>query len=460
LSDPKSAEAPEFRAASGLQPELIAGFRDAIAGREHRRLLELAAPLHAADIAELIEMLDPDERSEFVQAIRTALDPEVLVELAPDVREEVTAKLDTADLAAAIARLDSDDALYLIANLDAARQSEVLAAIPSALQRILLEGMRLPAESAGRLMRRDVIAVPGFWRVSETQGFLKTSPDVSDEVHNVFVVDPRHRPIGVVPLIRLLRRDAETAVLDIADAHPVVIPATLDRGSVAEAFRRRDLVSAPVVDPAGRLVGVITVDDVVDVIDEEAEQELMRFGGLGESDFHATAIETARRRRRWLSITLVNTVLASVVVAQFENSIQHLVALAVLMPIVAAMGGNAGMQVVTVIVRALATRELVAANAGRAIRKELAAGTLNGVAFALILSALAGIWSRDLGLALVLASAMVLNVAWASLAGTLIPLTLSRLGIDPATAAGPLLTTTTDVFGFLAFLGLATLFLI
>jgi len=310
-------------------------------------------------------------------------------------------------------------------------------------------------------MQRELVAVPSFWTVGETIDFLRAKEDLPDDFYDLFVVDPAHRPVGSVPLSRVLRSRRSVKLADIMETDLSTVPVLLDQEAVANLFRQYGLVSAPVVDEGGRLVGVITVDDVVHVIDEEAEEDLMGLVGASETDFHAPAVETAWRRVRWLVVTLINTLIAATVISQFDATIERLVALAVLMPIVAAMGGNAGMQVVTVTVRALATRDLTpGANMWRTVGKELLVAAMNATAFAVIMGGVAAVWFHNIALGLVLAAAMIFNMMWAGLAGTLIPLGLARLGMDPAISAGPFLTTTTDVLGFFSFLGLATLFLL
>lgn len=290
---------------------------------------------------------------------------------------------------------------------------------------------------------------------------MRSDADLPSTFYDIYVIGPDYHPLGSVPVSRLLRTDRPVPVTEIMVPDLKLIPAEMDQENVAFLFRQYGLVSAPVVDEGGRLLGAITVDDVVNVIDEEAEEDLLALGGVGETDFHASIPETAFRRMRWLVVTLVNTLIAATVISRFDATIEQIVALAVLMPIVAAMGGNAGMQVVTVTVRALAMRDLApGSNVWRVVFKELAVAALNSTVFAAIMGGVAAVWFSSLQLGLVLGAAMIFNMMWAGLAGTLIPLTLSRLGMDPAISAGPFLTTTTDVLGFFSFLGLATIVLL
>ena len=303
-------------------------------------------------------------------------------------------------------------------------------------------------------MQRDLVAVPEFWTVGQTIDFLRESDDLPDKFYEIFVVDPAHRPIGTIPLDRAMRSKREVVAGDIMDPNPLAIPVATDQEEVAYAFQQYDHTSAPVIDAAGRLVGVIMIDDIVDVIHEEHEEDLLRLGGVGSGDLHESAVVTTRRRFSWLLVNLGTAIIASVVIAFFDATIEKIVALAILMPIVASMGGNAGTQTLTVTVRALATKDLTATNAMRLVNKEVVVGFFNGVVFASLIGVVAGLWFGDAGLGAVLAAAMVINLLIAGLAGILIPLALVRLHIDPALAASVFLTTITDVVGFGAFLGL------
>jgi magnesium transporter len=446
--------------ALGPSAGLVAQVADALDENQPDKVSALIRPLGPADLADLIEQLDPDRRAKLIGTLRNAFDPEVLPELSESVRDEVAEEIGIEGLARAIARLESDDALLLISSLEEGKQRQVLRTLPAALRAVVEEGLTYPEESAGRLMQRDLVAVPAFWSVGEVIDFMRETDDLPDDFNDLFVIDPRHRAVGRVALNRLLRTKRPVLIGDIMERDIITVPAETDQEEVAFLFRQHDLLSMPVVDSSQRLLGVITIDDVVDVIEEEAEEDMLRLAGVGETDIHATVRETAPRRVRWLIVTLINTCIASFVISHFEGTISRMVALAVLMPIVAAMGGNAGMQVVAVTVRALATRQLTAANMSRVVSKELIVGGVNGIVFAAIMGTVAALWFHDSRLGLVLAAAMVFNMVWAGFAGTMLPLLIARSGADPAIAAGPFLTTTTDVLGFLSFLGLATLFLL
>ena len=457
---PPEAEAPWEEELYGVSEEELRRVREAIEQSRIGDIEAIAEELHAADLADLLERLSGDERRLAVTAIRHILDPETLAYLDETVREEVMEILGPKEVAQAITELDSDDAVEVLEDLSEEDKQRILASLPAAERALLVEGLTFPEESAGRLMQREVATVPTSWTVGETIDYMRASGDLPDDFYDLFVVDPMHKPVGSVPLSRVLRSKRPIRITDIMDEEIDVVPVDTDREDVASLFRQYGLVSAPVVDEHGRLIGVITVDDVVEVIDEEAEEDLMAIARVGESDFHVPAHQTALRRIKWLLVTLVNTMLAASVISRFEATIEQIVALAVLMPIVAAMGGNAGMQVVTVAVRALATRDLSQANAVKVLGKEIGVALMTSLVFALIMGAVAWVWFGRWDLAVVLSGAMVFNMIWAGFAGIAIPLTLERFGVDPAVAAGPFLTTTTDVLGFFVFLGLATLFLV
>ncbi len=459
---PPESETDEFptEALYALRPAVVRAIQAALWQDDPARVRRLIQPLHYTDVADLIERLRPEERNQVVAVMRGRLDPDVLPELGHAVREEVMEQLGTEGVAAAIAELDSDDAVEIFDELDEDARQEVLEAIPAEERVILEEGMAYPEDSAGRLMQRELVSVPSFWTVGETIDYLREDTDLPDDFYDLFVVDPKHQPVGSIPLNRLLRRKRPVRVRDIMEADMKLIPVDVDQEEVAMIFRQHDLVSAPVVDDAGRLLGVITIDDVVDVIDEEFQEDFMRLGGVQEDDLYRAALETTRARFNWLLINLGTAVLASVVIGLFEGAIEQIVALAVLMPIVASMGGNAGTQTLTVAVRALAMHELTAGNALRFVWKETIVGGVNGVLFAGLTGVLAALWFGNPIIGLVIAAAMIINMLMAGLAGTLIPLGLQRRGIDPAVASSVFLTTVTDVVGFFAFLGLAALVLL
>ncbi len=457
------AEAAERSAPAnlyGLTPRLMGAIGQALEQGQDSHVRAFVRPLHPSDLADLIERLDDEDRWRLVAAIADVFDPECLPWLEDSVREEVLERLGMARVAEAVAELETDDAVEVLESLDELERREVLRHVPAEDRAVLEQGLTYPEDSAGRLMQRELVAIPPHWTVGQTIDFMRSAADLPDHFFDIFVIDPRHRAVGVVPVSRLLRTKRPVRITDIMDREFRRIPAAADQEEVGRLFQRYGLASAPVVDDDNRLVGVITVDDAVHVLEEEAEEDMARLGRVGDTNVNASVLETARTRMQWLLITLVNTLIASTVISQFEATIERIVALAVLMPIVAAMGGNAGMQVVTVVVRALATKDLAPDNVRRVVLKELGVGVLNGLVFATVLGTIAGFWFDDARIGGVLAAAMVFNMVWAGLAGTLIPILIQRLRIDPAVGAGPFLTTTTDVLGFFSFLGLASVFLL
>jgi magnesium transporter len=444
----------------GPSEELLAAMREALRAGNAKGLESLLSPLHPADVADLIEHLEPAERESFLEKAGGLLDPETLSHLEEALRDEVVERMAPAKLAAVVSELDTDDAVDLLEDLDEETQQRVLSSV-SPEDRVGIElGLNFPEDSAGRLMQRELVAVPKRWTVGETIDYLRAAKELPDDFYDLYVIDTDHKPVGSVTLSRAMRSPRATRLTDIMNEELRLVPADMDQEAVAYLFRQYGLVSAPVVDAGGKIIGVITVDDVVRVIDEEAEEDLLAIVGVSDTDFHASALRIAFQRVRWLVVTLINTLIASLVISRFEDTIGQYPSLAVLMPITAAMGGNAGVQVITVTIRALATREITpSSNIARLIGKELLVGLMNAFVFAAILGTLGALWFGHAALGLVLGAAMVFNMVWAGFAGTIIPLALDRLGFDPATGAGPFLTTTTDCLGFFAFLGLATLFL-
>lgn len=444
----------------GPSEELLENVSAALAAGDIALVESLIEPLHPADVADLIEHLEPEQLKLFLDITRHALEPETISHLDESLRDEVVDQMAPAELAKVVTELDSDDAVDLLEDLDDETQRQVLEKLPAEDRVYIEQGLTYPEDSAGRLMQHELVAVPASWSVGETIDHLRSATDLPDDFYDLFAVDESQKPLGAVPLSRVLRSGRDTRLQDIMDEELRLVPADTDQEAVAYLFRQYALMSAPVVDAGGRIIGVITVDDVVRVIDEEAEEDLLNIVGVGDTDFHAPAYVIAFQRVRWLVVTLVNTLIAAFVISRFEDTIGHYPALAVLMPITAAMGGNAGVQVITVTVRALATRDITpTSNVGRIVMKELAVGFMNAVVFAIILGTLGGIWFGNLGLGFVLGAAMIFNMVWAGFAGTTIPIVMEKLGLDPAIGAGPFLTTTTDCLGFFAFLGLATLFL-
>lgn len=443
-----------------VPPELVRRVEAALAEDRADDVRVLLASLSATGQASVLEQVSEVQRDKLVGILKRDLDPEALTELDEEVLEDVLDQLDSKDIAAAAHELETDDAATLLEDLTETERREVLAELPADERADIERALAYPEDTAGRLMQRSLVKVPDSWTVGEVIDHCREATDLPDDVYDIFVIDAAGRLRGAVPLGKMLRTKRPVPVFDIVDPDIPSVPATADQAEVAHVFRDKNLVSCPVVDDGGRLLGVIMVDDVVDVIDEEAEEDLLKMGGVGIDDMHADTVRTARLRAVWLTLNLATAILASFVIGQFEGAIEKVVALAVLMPIVASMGGNAGTQTVTVAVRALAMGELTAANALRFVAKEAAVGGLNGLIFAFIMGAAVIAWYGDWRLGSVIAAAMICNLVAAALAGTLIPLGLQKFGVDPAVSSTVFLTTVTDVIGFLAFLGLATLFLL
>ena len=423
------------------------------------RLRELTLPLHAADLADLIALLRPERRGELITTLGSDFDAAALPELDEAVRDQVLEVMPTEQVAEALQQLDSDEAVYVIEDLDKEEQSDILAKLPPFERAQLERSLEYPEDSAGRIMQTDLISVPPFWSVGQAIDYMRLAEDLPDRFYEIFVVDPAYHLIGSVALNRLLRSKRPVTIEQITerDVYPIQIDA--DQEEVARQFERYNLTSAPVVDKDGRLVGVITADDVVEVVQEEASEDILKMGGVAGASLTDSVWTTTRHRFTWLFVNLGTALLAASVIRLFAATIEQMVALAVLMPIVASMGGNAGNQTMTVTVRALAMRDLGSANVYRVVGREATVGLVNGLVFAVLLGTVVYFWFGNDELGLVIAAAMVVNFLVAAMAGILIPLTLDHLGIDPAVASTVFVTTITDVVGFFAFLGLAALWL-
>ncbi len=444
----------------GLDPEFIHAVEKAIEDGRADDARSLAEPLHYSDAADLLERLDPHQRVRLVEALRPDFDPEILTELDGEVRDQVISALGFADLATAISELDSDDAVWLVSQLDEDERTRVLDALNDDLRSIVAQGLSYPEYSAGRMMQRELVAVPAYWTVGETIDFLRSSTSIPEDFYDVYVVDPRHRPVGKIGLAQLVRAKRPVRIRGLIADENMTVPVAADREEVAFLFRQHDLVSAPVVDGAGRLMGVITIDDVVDVIDEEAADDMLRLAGVSDTDLFSAVRHTVRARIPWLLINTCTALVASSVIGIFESTLEKIVALAVLMPIVAGLGGNAGTQTLAVAVRGLATKELDSINGLRIIGKEVLVGLINGTLIGLLLGSVAWAWYGNPSIGLVIGLALICNLLVAGLMGSLIPLTLEKFNVDPAVASSIFLTMCTDSMGFFLFLGLATVFLL
>lgn len=447
--------------AFGLSDRFIDAVSDALRANDHRKVLEELQDLSAADTAELISKLNDDDRAALLKNFSEKMDPYVFSELSWELRRVVLPELPPKQIAAIISELESDDALDMIQSLnDEDFKHDIIRHLSAKTRLTLEEGMSFPEDSAGRLMQREFVAIPQFWTVGKTIDYLRAAAgELPEDFFDVFVIDPSYHITGTVPLNRLIRamRSEKVVALRLEDAH--TIPFSMDQEEVAQLFRRENLTSAPVVDAENRLIGVITVDDVVDVIDEEAQENMLKLGGVKQGDLYRAAFSTSFARSRWLFINLFTAFLAASVVNLFSDTIERVVALATLMPIVAGMGGNAGTQTLAVIVRAIAVRELSGANAPRAVYKEALVGLMNGTIFAILIGLTIAAFYQNIPLGGVIAGAMIVNLIMAGTFGALIPVGLHKFGYDPAIASSIFLTTVTDCTGFFSFLGLATLFL-
>ncbi len=428
---------------------------------QNNKIIEYLEDLHNADIAEILQNLDPILRLSLLNIISEKFDPEILTYLNDSLKDEVVETLDIKQLANNAKELDIDDAVDLVEDLQEKDQNIFLENLEEEERILIEEGLNYPEDSAGRLMQRKFVALDLNWNVGKAIDYLRSNKkQLPEDFYDIFLIDYNKKVMGVVPLGRLMGSKRDVDLETIKNKDTKLIDVYTDQEEVAYLFSKYGLVSAAVIDKNEKIIGSITVDDVVEVIEEEREEDILKLGGVGHTDIYNAVIDTTKSRFSWLLVNLLTAVVASIVIGFFEASIEKVVALAILMPIVASMGGNAGTQTLTVAVRALAVKELTASNALKIISKETFIGGINGIIFAIIISLVSMYWFQDLMLGIIIGLAMVLNLIVAGFAGTIIPLTLDRLKIDPALASGVILTTITDVFGFLSFLGLATLFLI
>lgn len=416
--------------------------------------------MHEADLGALLEALDPEERPRLISLLGADFDFTALTEVDDAVREEILEELSAQTVAEGVRDLDTDDAVYILEDMEEADKQEVLDQLTPAERIVLQQGLDYPENSAGRRMQSEILAVPAFWTVGQTIDHLRTTENLPERFFEVLVADPGHHFVGSVALDRLLRTQRPVSIATLVDEDSRSVKATDDIEDVARLFQRYNLIASPVVDDAGRLVGVLTIDDIVDVIEAAADDDVKQLGGVNADEELSDPVqEIAKSRFRWLFVNLLTSFLAAAVMSLFEAQLQKLVALAILAPIVASQGGNAATQTMTVAVRALATQELGAWNLRRFFTRELIVGLVNGVGFAVITGLVAALWFNSGGLGVVIGVAMVVNLLAAAGAGVAIPVLLDRFEIDPAIASGTFVTTVTDVVGFFAFLGIATLWL-
>jgi len=438
-----------------VRPEVINRIKDLIEANDDVSLKQFIEPLHESELGDILEALDPPERASLVTLSAGEFDYASLTEVDEAVRLEVVKSIPNEQIAEAVTELDSDDAVFILEDLQEADRDEILSLVPLEERSRIIRSLDYPEETAGRRMQTEFVAVPPFWTVGQTIDYLRDDKNLPESFYEVFVIGPSFELIGYVTLDNILRTQRNTRIEDIKETTVHPIPVLEDQEEAARVFERYDLVSAAVVDDSNRLVGVLTIDDVVDFIQQEADEDIKRLAGVGDEELSDSVLEITKSRFTWLLLNLLTAILASVVIGLFDATIKEMVALAVLMPIVASMGGNAGTQSMTVAVRGLATKDIDNYNMLRTIKREVLVGFLNGIFFAVLIGIIATFWFSNTNLGLIIAIAMIINMLSAALAGILIPIALEKINIDPAIASSVFVTTVTDVVGFFAFLGLA-----
>ena len=449
---------PELKASEVPDENQIA---KALRDQEPGTLDMLVGDLHPADFSDQFEELTTEQREDVIERAPELITGEVLTELEDEVVEDILPLISSDQLADTIADLDNNDATQIIEEMDDAQREEVFEALGAADRAALEASLECEDETIGRLMQREFVAAPPFWTVGDTIDHMReTGKDLPDLFFNIWVVDTGFKPMGYVPLSDIMRSPREKTLQDIMGEKIVTIDQAMDQEEAAYLFEKYNLISAPVVDTAGRLTGMMTVDDIIEIIQDENKEDILALAGVSEAGLTDTALDTVRARAPWLFINLITSILASFVIAQFDYAITEIVALAILMPIVASMGGNAGTQALTVAVRNLTEKDLTSQTAWRAVRREAVAAAIIGLIFAVAMAIIAYVWFRDENLALVAFIAMIINHLFAGLAGILVPLGLKRVGADPAVSSSVFVTTVTDIVGFFAFLGFAVLILL
>ena len=453
---PKSREAKKVNL--DFNKEFINTFTQNIESRNVAFINQTLKDLHEADVANLIENLNPDTRTKLIEIESFNIDPEIFIELNESIQSEVLQLLSIDSLIKIIKRLESDNAIKILENLSKEVKEKVLGKLPPKDKFLLQEGLSYPEDSAARIMQREFTAVPSNWTVGQTIDYLREDKDLPEEFLEIFIVDNDFKPIGTVPSSRVLRTSRDLKMNSIMREMPVLISVNMDKEEVGLTFENYNLVSAGVVNKENKLVGMITADDVVTVVQEEAEEDALRLAGVGDEEITDSVMLKTKRRFNWLLLNLFTALLATWVISFFGASIEQMVALAFLMPIVASMGGNAGMQTLAVTIRAIATKELSKSNFNRVVGKEFLIGILNGIIFAVITAIIVQLWFKELNLSLLIGISMILNMIVAGLFGILVPVSLKKLNIDPALASSVFVTTITDVIGFLSFLGLGSFY--
>jgi len=435
--------------------------QDALALEDEALMSEALSRLHPADVSDELEQLSSEERGDIIARAPDIISGEVLAELEDDVVEDILPLLEADVIADALSGMDNDDATQILEEMEDAQREDVLEAVTPAEREAYEESLAFDDETIGRLMQREFVAAPEFWTVGDTIDHMReTGEDLPELFFNVYIIDTAFKPIGYVPVSRLMRAERGLRLSDLMDVNIITIDQGDDQEEAAYQFEKYNLISAPVVNDQGRLVGMMTVDDIIEIIQDENKEDILALAGVTDAGLADTAFETVKSRAPWLFVNLLTAVLASLVIAKFDYAITQIVALAVLMPIVASMGGNAGTQALTVAVRALSERELTPQSAWRAVRREAVAAFIIGLIFAVVLAIIAYLWFGDARLAVVSFIAMIVNHLFAGLAGIAVPLGLKRAGADPAVSSSVFVTTVTDVVGFFAFLGTAVLILL
>ena len=438
--------------------EYIKVVTDKIANNDAVFISNSFKEMHPADAADIIEQLNQNDRENLIKLNNFKIDPQVFVELNESIQTEIIKYLSTESIVYILKNLESDDSIKILENLDEKNKNEILRSLPPKDRFILLESLSYPEDSAARIMQREFTAIPSNWSVGQTIDYLRENKDLPEEFLEIFIVDNEFKPIGTVPSSKVLRTARENKMISIMNESQLSIPVDMDREEVGHIFENYNLNSACVVDKSNKLVGMITSDDVLTVLKEEAEEDALRLAGVGDEEITDGILKKTKRRFNWLLLNLFTAFLATWVISIFGATIEQMVALAFLMPIVASMGGNAGMQTLAVTIRTIATNELTKNNFTQNILKEFSIGVLNGVIFAIISAFIVQIWFEDIQLSIIISVSMVLNMIVAGLFGILVPITLKKFNIDPAIASSVFVTTITDVIGFLSFLGIGAYF--
>jgi len=440
----------------GITSQTVNNIISYVDNNKKEKVISFINKIHPADAADLLEMLSEEYRRNVIALLEEKFPSEILPSMNVPILISIIEYFNLKHLVKMLSTLDTDDITYVLEICDDDLRKKILLGMPNELKKLIKKSLNYSEDSAGRIMQTDYVSVPVNWTIGKVIDYLRLSKAVPDEFYALFAVDSRHVPVGTVPLYIAMRKERDTKISDIMTTNPKIIRVGDKRQDIAFIFDQYELTSAPVVDQRGRLVGMITVDDVVDLIRQKADEDILKLGGVtGEGDLYLAAFKTARSRFGWLGINLVTAIMASIAIAIFETTLEKLVSLAILMPIVASMGGNAGTQTLTVAVRAMATRELTSSNSFRIFGKEILVGIYNGLFFAFIIGIITGLWFDDYLLGLIIAFAMLFNLILAGTFGAAIPIILSYFKVDPAVAATVLLTTITDILGFVIFLGLA-----